>query len=390
MGVKKSQSGAHWLVLITQAFETTWNPGLRTLCQTASGKGLRLDRPGQPIYSLTLALIRAIRPSFPPNIHSREAQVQFGFYLPNSGLGAHPDALASMARKGDELGFYCMVAPDHVLQPRTVNSRYPYSITGDILAGGNSGQGEWPEQITTLAYLAGVTDRIRLVTSVMIVPYRNPLLTAKMLATVDVLSKGRLIVGAGVGWMEEEFELLDAPPFAERGAVTDEYLRAFIELWTNDDPEFDGKYVRFSDITFLPKPVQKPHPPIWIGGQSKPAIRRAAQLGDAWHPVGAIPAATLEPEELAENLVSLRSYAEKAGRDPGKIEVSVKAPYYDANADQGGPRRRFTGSPDAVGQDIQTYSDVGVTHLIFDFRSPDPNETEDRMSRFSADVMSAL
>ena len=312
--------------------------------------------------------------------------MEYGFYLPNSGAGAEPDALADIAKLGDRLGFYCMVMPDHILQPNQINSTYPYSLTGDILAAGQSGDGEWPEQITTLAYLAGVTERIRLVTSVMIIPYRNPILTAKMLSTLDMLSKGRLILGAGVGWMEEEFELLDAPPFAERGAVTNEYLQAFIELWTKDDPKFEGKYVNFSDITFLPKPVQKPYPPIWIGGQSKPAIRRAAQIGDCWHPVGAIPAAPLEPEELAENLVLLHQYAEKAGRDPATIQVSVKAPLYDAG-DSSGPRRRFSGSSDEVRQDIQTYSDVGVTHLIFDFRTGDPKQTEDRMARFSEEVM---
>ncbi len=312
--------------------------------------------------------------------------MEYGFYLPNSGAGAEPDALTDIAKLGDRLGFYCMVMPDHILQPNQVNSTYPYSLTGDILAAGQSGDGEWPEQVTTLAYLAGVTERIRLVTSVMIIPYRNPILTAKMLSTLDMLSKGRLILGAGVGWMEEEFELLNTEPFAERGAVTNEYLRAFIELWTNDNPKFEGKYVNFSDITFLPKPVQKPYPPIWIGGQSKPAIRRAAQIGDCWHPVGAIPAAPLEPEELAENLVLLHQYAEKAGRDPATIQVSVKAPLYDAG-DSSGPRRRFSGSPDEVRQDVQTYADVGVTHLIFDFRTADPHRTEDRMARFAEEVM---
>ena len=312
--------------------------------------------------------------------------MEYGFYLPNSGAGAEPDALADIAKLGDRLGFFCMVMPDHILQPNQINSTYPYSLTGDILAAGQSGDGEWPEQITTLAWLAGITERIRLVTSVMIIPYRNPILTAKMLSTLDMLSKGRLILGAGVGWMEEEFELLDAPPFAERGAVTNEYLQAFIELWTNDDPKFEGKYVNFSDITFLPKPVQKPYPPIWIGGQSKPAIRRAAHIGDCWHPVGAIPAAPLEPEELAENLVLLHQYAEKAGRDPAIIQVSVKAPLYDAG-DSSGPRRRFSGSSDEVRQDVQTYADVGVTHLIFDFRTGDPKQTEDRMAQFSEEVM---
>ncbi len=312
--------------------------------------------------------------------------MEYGFYLPNSGASVEPGALAGIAKLGDRLGFFCMVMPDHILQPNQVDSTYPYSLTGDILAAGQSGDGEWPEQITTLAYLAGITERIRLVTSVMIIPYRNPILTAKMLATLDMLSKGRLILGAGVGWMEEEFELLDTPPFAERGAVTDEYLRAFIELWTKDDPKFEGKYVNFSGITFLPKPVQKPYPPIWIGGQSKPAIRRAARIGNAWHPVGAIPATPLEPEELAENLVTLREYAEKAGRDPSEIQVAVKAPLYDSG-NSGGPRRRFTGSADEVRQDVQTYADVGVTHLIFDFRTADPHQTEDRMTRFTEEVM---
>ena len=312
--------------------------------------------------------------------------MEYGFYLPNSGAGVEPNALSDIAKLGDRLGFFCMVMPDHVLQPNKVNSTYPYSLTGDILEAGQSGDGEWPEQITTLAYLAGITDRIKLVTSVMIIPYRNPILTAKMLSTLDMLSKGRLILGAGVGWMEEEFELLNTEPFAERGAVTNEYLRAFVELWTSDNPTFEGKYVNFSDITFLPKPVQKPHPPIWIGGQSKPAIRRAAQIGNAWHPVGAIPAAPLEPEELAENLALLHDYAEKAGRDPSQIQVSVKAPLYDSN-NSDGPRRRFTGSPDQVRQDVQTYSDVGVTHLIFDFRTADPHQTEDRMAQFSEEVM---
>lgn len=313
--------------------------------------------------------------------------MEFGFYLPNSGDGARPEALSRIAQLGDRLGFYCMVAPDHILMPRQVNSVYPYSVTGSIIAGGNSGAGEWPEQITTLAFLAGITQQIRLVTSVMIIPYRNPLLTAKMLATLDLLSQGRLIVGAGVGWMEEEFNLLNAPPFQQRGAVTDEYLQAFIELWTADNPSFNGEHIQFSDIIFQPKPVQRPHPPIWIGGQSRAALRRAARIGQAWHPVGAIPAAPLEPQELTQNLAYLRQQAQRAGRDPNQIQVAMKAPLYDATTDANGPRRRFAGPPEAVQQDIQTYANAGVTHLIFDFRSPNPQETEEKMSQFAQQIM---
>ena len=208
-----------------------------------------------------------------------------------------------------------------------------------------------------------------------------------MLATVDVLSKGRLIVGVGVGWMEEEFVALDAPPFAQRGAVTNEYIRAFKELWASENPTFEGQYCRFSNLTFLPKPVQKPHPPIWVGGHSPRALRRTAELGDAWHPVGAIPAAPMEPEELSGHLTTIRRYAERAGRDPGKIEVAMKAPLNDTSLTPAGHHRRFSGTPDEVLQDVGIYSDLGVDYMIFDIRQPDLGQTLERMDWFAQEVM---
>ena len=311
--------------------------------------------------------------------------MRFGFYLPNSGPTARPEPLSAIARKGDELGFYCMVAGDHILVPREVNSPYPYTADGRFHGGDAV---EYMEQLTLLTYLAGITYNIRLVPSVMIVPYRNPLLAAKVLATLDVLSQGRLTLGVGVGWMEEEFEALDAPPFAERGAVTDEYLQAFKELWTSDEPAFEGKYCRFSNIHFLPKPVQKPHPPIWVGGQSRPAMRRAARLGNGWHPVGAIPAAPLEPEELFQNIALLHKYAEDIDRDPAELEVSMKAPLYDADAvPSGAARRRFSGEPEQMMQDIQTYQDVGVNCIIFDIRGNDLSRSLERLDWFAEEVM---
>ena len=268
--------------------------------------------------------------------------------------------------------------------PRNIESPYPYTVGGDFPP---AGSGEYFEQLTLLTFLAGITSNIRLVPSVMIVPYRNPLLAAKILATLDVLSQGRLTLGVGVGWMEEEFVALDAPPFAERGAVTNEYLLAFKELWTSDNPTFDGKYYQFSDIAFLPKPVQKPHPPIWVGGQSRPAIRRAAELGNGWHPVGAIPAAPLEPEELDQNMVTLRRFAERAGRDPGEIDVAMKAPLYDPALSSGESRRRFSGDPEQVAHDVQTYADTGVSQIIFDIRSADLSETTERMAWFAEEII---
>ena len=310
--------------------------------------------------------------------------MQFGFYLPNHGPNAQPGPLAQIARTGDRLGFYCMVAGDHILVPERIESPYPYTVGGEFPTGES---GEYFEQLTLLTYLAGITERIRLAPSVMIVPYRPPILAAKMLATLDVLSQGRLILGVGVGWMEEEFAALDTPPFAERGAVTDEYLRAYKELWTSPNPEFDGRYVRFSGLRFLPKPAQRPHPPIWVGGQSRPAIRRAATLGDGWHPVGAIPAATLEPEELAGDLATLYRFAEQAGRDPATLAVSLKAPLYDPATMQSGPRRRFSGPVDAILEDVHTYAAVGVSHIIFDIRGNDLNRALERLEWFAVDVM---
>ena len=122
--------------------------------------------------------------------------------------------------------------------------------------------------------------------SVLVVPYRNPVVTAKQLATIDAMSGGRLVVGVGVGWWREEFEALAAPRFEERGSVTDEYIRLMKALWTEDAPRFAGKYYQVGNITMLPHPVQKPHPPIWVGGHTEPALRRTAALGDAWHPIG--------------------------------------------------------------------------------------------------------
>jgi probable F420-dependent oxidoreductase len=238
-----------------------------------------------------------------------------------------------------------------------------------------------------MGYLAGATKRIRFVTSVMILPYRNPIVTAKMLASLDVLSGGRVIVGAGVGWMKEEFETIRTEPFEERGRVTDEYIAAYRELWTSDNPTFSGKYCNFSNIIFLPKPVQKPAIPIWIGGHSKQAIRRAARLGDGWHPIGGVPTIPLEPEDVAKDMSMLREYADKAGRDPKKIRVALKGSLFDREKQIApGKRRRFIGNAEEIAADIRDYRNVGVDTMIFDVRRPSINETLDRMEWMAKEV----
>ena len=197
--------------------------------------------------------------------------IEFGFGIPSGGPMANPEDIATLARRGEELGFGFLGVSDHVVMPNSIRSRYPYSPVGKY-----SGAGEYLEPLTLLSFVAVHTSRVRLAPSVLVLPYRGAVLTAKILASIDVLSNGRLILGCGVGWMREEFELLGSPPYDERGAVADEYLRAFKVLWTSDSPTFSGKYVNFSDLGFVPRPVQKPHPPIWVGGESPPALARAS------------------------------------------------------------------------------------------------------------------
>ena len=311
--------------------------------------------------------------------------MDYGFKVPLSGPLATPEAIAELARRGEALGFGLIGVSDHIVIPKVIRSRYPYSESGEY-----GGSGECLDQLSVLGFLAGQTSTARLLTSIMVVPYRSPVVTAKMLASIDVLSRGRLVLGCGVGWMKEEFEALGAPPYEMRGAVGNEYIRAFKELWTSDSPSFEGKYVRFSDVTFEPKPVQEPHPPIWIGGESPQALRRAAKLGDGWYPLGTNPAYPVgTPDQLSTSLDRLRRYAEDAGRDPAAIDLAYSAAWYDdpqARMTPRGERPYFSGTPEQVAGDIRAFERLGVRHLMLGFQRETLDEALERMERFMSDV----
>jgi probable F420-dependent oxidoreductase len=307
--------------------------------------------------------------------------MEYGLHLPASSAGVKPEELVRFAQQAEALGFYCITVADHVIVPRDISVPYPYTVDGKY-----PGTGYHLETLMTMGYLAGATQRIRFITSVMILPYRNPIVTAKMLASLDVLSGGRVIVGAGVGWMKEEFENLQAPEYAERGRVTDEYIRAFRELWSSDNPTFKGKFVNFSNLIFLPKPVQKPGIPIWIGGHSKSALKRAGQLGDGWHPIGGVPTIPLEPEDVKKDLATLADFARKAGRDPTTIRVALKGSLFDKEKKIADRRRRFMGSAEEIAADIRDYGAAGVDTMIFDVRRPSSAETLERMEWMAKEV----
>jgi len=309
--------------------------------------------------------------------------MRYGFYLPTRGSVATPATIEALVQRAEALGFHSVVISDHIVLPVTFDSRYPYTVSGAFPSDGDA-----LEQLALMSFVAAKTSRLRLITSVMILPHRNPVVSAKSLATIDVLSEGRVTVGVGVGWLREEFMALGAPEFDQRGAVSDEYLRIFKALWTESPASFEGEFYRFGPLWCLPLPVQNPHPPIWIGGHSRAALKRVARFGDGWHPVGANPASPLRPPEMRAKLDELRRLMEAEGRDFASLTISYKAPLYDTTVTGGslggdGERRPFSGNREQILADIEVYSELGVSDLILDFRAETLQESIDRMERFA-------
>jgi probable F420-dependent oxidoreductase len=317
--------------------------------------------------------------------------MQYGFGAPVSGALSAPHNLARIAAEGEAMGYDYATISDHVVIPGDIEARYPYSDTGEFPG---RARGDRHEQLIAAAFIAGKTSRLRLVTSVTVVPHRPAVLQAKMLATIDVLSQGRLTFGIGAGWMKEEFAALGVPPFAERGTVTDEYLMACRELWTSDNPHFQGKYVKFANILFDPKPVQKPHPPIWVGGESGPALRRTARLGDGWYPIGTNPRHRLDSiKRFAAGTDRLRRLVRDAGRDPGAVALVYRVGSWGkslpARADDG-ERRLFSGEITDIIADLRAFRDLGVGYVDFSFDGDTADVMIANMRRFREDVLSKV
>lgn len=312
--------------------------------------------------------------------------MQIGCSAPTSGPLTQTDSLTRIATEAEMLGFDYVTVSDHIMIPTDVASRYPYTESGEFPSGARVDR---HEQLTTATWIAAKTSKLRIVTSVMVVPHRPAVLTAKILATIDVLSKGRLTLGIGAGWMQEEFEAVGTPPFAERGAVTDEYMMACKELWEKDDPRFSGKYAKFSDVVFQPKPVQRPIP-IWVGGESGPAMRRTARYADAWYPIGTNPQFPMDTlTRFKAGAAKLRGMVEKAGRDPAKVALAYRVSANVEAQPKGtvdGERKLFTGgAADYVG-DIRALRDVGVTSFDFGLFGSTLQATLDNMRRFRDEV----
>jgi len=246
--------------------------------------------------------------------------MKFGIQLAGGAPVRHRAAMKEVATAAEELGFDSMLIGDHIVIPKRITAPWPY----DEYVGGKTPYGaytdmEWMDPFDTMAFLAGVTETVRLGISVLIVPYRHPFDVARRVATIDVLSGGRFVLGVGVGWLEDEFRLLEIP-FKERAQRTREYLTVMKLLWTQEKPRFAGKFIHINeDLNLLPYPQQKPHPPIWVGGESQPALKRAVEFGDGWH-IGLI-----LPERIPPRIEQLKRMMDQAGRDFSTLELSALA-----------------------------------------------------------------
>ena len=234
--------------------------------------------------------------------------MKFGTFL----FQTQGSSLAAIARKAEELGFESLWIPEHILLPVTYKSRYPYSASGRLPA-----PPETPlhDPMLALAYVAGITSKIRLATGIFVVPLRNPFATAKAVASLDVLSGGRFIFGVGIGWLEEEFAGVGMD-FKDRARRTREYIALMKELWSKREPVYHGRTVAIEGFGFEPKPVQKPHPPIVLGGHTEPSLKRAAQIGDGWYGIA-------EDLEQTRGIIARLREHERAANRAAPLEITV-------------------------------------------------------------------
>jgi len=316
--------------------------------------------------------------------------MEFGFAIPNGGVMANRDDVVAISKAGEAAGFDILSSPDHIVMPRTVAPLYPYSKSGDA-SFATMADGNFLEPFALMAFVAAHTERVKLMTSVIVLPYREPVLTAKLASTIDELSGGRFILGSGAGWMEEEFVAVGAPPFAERGKITDEYIDIFRELWTKERPTFNGDYSSFDDFMFAPKPKQSPLP-IWIGGESRPAMRRVARRADGWFPSDANPKRAFDtPARFGTAIEELNGMAAEEGRDPASIHLAFWAISCAGACDpvvlDSGERKAFTGTADDLISDIKAFQALGVQTLMFNFLQDSRTETLEKMDAFVSDIM---
>jgi probable F420-dependent oxidoreductase len=308
--------------------------------------------------------------------------MRYGVFLPVSGRAASRKTLMQAAQQAEALGYDSVWAADRLVIPWKIETTYPYSKEATFIVPPDR---PFFDTLTCLAFLAGCTEKIQLGMSVMVLPYRHPLHWSRIATTIDQLSTGRLILGVGVGWMEEEFAAMNAP-FKERGKVSDEQLTLLKQLWTEEHITFHGKYYNVEDIAFNPKPYQKPRIPIWVGGEGKYAQRRAGVYGDGWFPYFV----RITPAELAARFEYVRRIARDAGRSPDELTFACCLPIELTPKDVQQEEDYLKGSIGQVTDRLQMFQKVGVTHIGLQFMIPHYPERQEQIERFAKEALPAL
>jgi probable F420-dependent oxidoreductase len=290
--------------------------------------------------------------------------------------------LHALARRAEEHGYDSLWTSDHFVVPKVVKTCYPGSADGEFPPEWRAG---YLSCQSILAYLAAATDRVGLGTSALVLPLRNPVQLAKEVATIDVLSGGRVQLGVGVGYSEDEFDALGIP-FADRGARMDEALQVLRALWTTDPASFSGRHYGFGEVSALPHPVQRPHPPLLVAGFGRAAYRRAARLGDGWHAAG------VAPEILAPMVADLRVELDRLGRQPADVPVSVKMSMRFTDGPAEVVDAELRGDADGMVRTIERFADLGVELIVLDygFDSSTLDGALGLLDRFERDVRPRL
>lgn len=295
--------------------------------------------------------------------------MNFGIAVGNFGSFGHngnAQELLEVARRAELLGYDAVWLHDHLFMPAAIRSRYPYNEAG---VAGFAYRQDIYDPLALMAAIAVETQRVEIGTSVLIIPYRNPLVLAKMLATADQLSKGRILLGIGVGWMEEEFQQLGIGNYYPvRGRVTDEWMRICIELWTGEGASnFEGEFHSFQDLGAFPKSYRKPHIPIWVGGKGKIAARRTARYGQGYHSI------TSTPEELADEVTLLHKELDAVGRDPAEVTVSMLGPSIALTPPAYPMPATLQGSTQQIIDGLAAYGAAGLEHAAITLAGYGPN-----------------
>lgn len=293
--------------------------------------------------------------------------MQFGACIPHYGAAASARGIADFCKLAEKLNFDSIWTTDHI----AVNKRFtvPY--------------GKIYESLLTLGYVAAITERVKLGTSIIVLPMRNPFLFAKQTATLDQLSDGRLVLGLGAGWMDDEFATLGFN-FQKRGRIMNEQIRLLRVLWTGESAKFEGHFFRFNDIAFEPMPVQKKGPIVWIGGSSDAALRRVASLGDGWHPVG------LSPKELGQGKKKLDSIM----KQDRKVTITVRVPVTVSpsattsySLSSGEQAYMIGGAREAVIKEIEAFKEAGLDYLVCYFGNEPYDKIASQATLFAKEII---